>query len=94
MSREYSNVKNHAFHRIIWYWIAEHVGPPPSQPFGLKPIIHDSALTEDTQIIKALLIGMTDALGPGSFPREKIAILEDGTLMLVLMCARKGDSVC
>ncbi|KAE9367181.1 hypothetical protein N431DRAFT_429881 [Stipitochalara longipes BDJ] len=78
---------------ILWDWIAAHVDGP-SHLLGPAPSIDDSKITEELHIMTALLLGMTDTSGPGSFPREKIAILKDGALMLVPQCARAGDLVC
>jgi hypothetical protein len=78
---------------ILWNWIAAHVDRP-SQPLGPTPIIDDSRLAEETGVITALLLGMTDTSAHESFPRERIAILRDGALMIVPTCAQKGDTVC
>ena len=90
-ARRYNDVTFEAMNNnvwaILWDWIEAHVSRP-SHPLGPASSINDNKILEQNHIMAAVLLDMTDASGPGTFPQEKIAILRSGSLMFVPMNAR------
>ncbi|KAG4433778.1 hypothetical protein IFR05_010745 [Cadophora sp. M221] len=48
----------------------------------------------NSEVIRHLILGMTDLLGPGCFPGKRMAFLDNGGIALVPQSTRVGDVLC
>jgi hypothetical protein len=82
------------FTEFVRRYLKQLNGSSDSQPVTKQYRNSILANDEQTVLIPWLLVGMTDANGPGCFPGKKIAVMKDSSFALVPESAQAGDIIC